>query len=429
MFRTDRRSFLGVTAVTAGSLLWPHRASGEEGQAGRKLQLGVIGVGWYGMVDAQAALKVGGVEIAAICDVDREHLERSAAELEKLQGRRPQTFSAYEELLDLKELDAVIIGTPPQWHALQLLAALARGKDVYCEKPLAYDVREGQAMVAAVEHSDRIVQVGFQRRQSRAFQEAIEFARSGALGRLVQVDAQIHYRAGLEDPTPQEPPASLDWNTWCGPGPLIPYSPQVGHKSWRLEKTVGHGHLVDWGIHLIDTVRFRLELGMPTQVTAAGGLYEYAGRITTPDTLSVHFEFPGVPVHWRHRLWGATEVDPTLNNGIFLYCTEGTVFATDTSWSVLRPGKDPERHTAEVDMGTVHMADFLSCVRTRQQPQCTIRSAFESTTTVQLAMIAYETGSVVQWDASALNVVNNRAADQLLLRSYRDPWKHPFERA
>jgi predicted dehydrogenase len=448
MFRTDRRSFLGVTAATAGSLLWPHIVPAEEDseevhtaedkaaedkaaddKAAQKLKLGVIGVGWYGMVDAQAALKVGGVEIAAICDVDRDHLERGAAELEKLQGHRPQTFSAYEELLDLEGLDAVIIGTPPQWHALQLLAALARGKDVYCEKPLAYDIREGQAMVAAVEKSDRVVQVGFQRRQSRAFQEAIDFARSGALGKLVQVDAQIHYQAGLEDATPQEPPASLDWNLWCGPGPLIPYSPQVGHKSWRLEQTSGHGHLVDWGIHLIDTIRCRLELGMPKKVTAAGGLYEYAGRITTPDTLSVHFEFPGVPVHWRHRLWGATEVDPTLSNGIFLYGTEGTIFATDTSWSVLRPRKDPERHTVEADMGTLHMADFLNSVRTRQQPQCTARSAFESTATVQLAMIAYETDSVVQWDAAQLNVVNNPAAEKLLMRPYRAPWKHPFERA
>ena len=324
------------------------------------------------------------------------------SELEKLQGRRPQTFKHYEELLDLAALDAVIIGTPPHWHALQLLAALAKGKDVYCEKPLAYDIREGQAMVQAVEKSDRIVQVGFQRRQSRALQEAAEFVQSGAIGELVQVDAQIHYRAGLEDPTPQDPPASLDWNLWCGPGPLIAYSPQVGHKSWRLEKTSGHGHLVDWGIHLIDAIRSRLGLGMPKQVTAAGGLYRYAGRITTPDTLSVHFEFDKLPVHWRHRLWGATEMDQELNNGIFCYGTEGTVFASDGSWTVVRPGKDPEQHKAEADLGTLHMANFLSCVRSRQQPLCTIRSGFESTATVQLAMISYETGTTVRWDAQNL---------------------------
>ena len=126
--------------------------------------LGVIGVGWYGMVDVRAALKVGGVEIAAVCDVDRDHLKQSADELEKLQGKRPQTFKLYEELLDLKGLDAVIIATPPHWHALQFIAALQHGLDVYCEKPLAYDIREGQAMVEAAAKHGRIVEIGFQRR-------------------------------------------------------------------------------------------------------------------------------------------------------------------------------------------------------------------------------------------------------------------------
>ena len=426
MFRTDRRSFLGASAAAAGAIILGGPSVVAQDVSAKRLQLGVIGVGWYGMVDAKAALQVGDVDIVAICDVDSDHLEAGAVELEKLQGHRPQTFKHYEELLDLAALDAVIIGTPPHWHALQLLAALAKGKDVYCEKPLAYDIREGQAMVEAVEKSDRIVQVGFQRRQSRALQEAAEFVQSGAIGELVQVDAQIHYRAGLEDPTPQDPPATLDWNLWCGPGPLIAYSPQVGHKSWRLEKTSGHGHLVDWGIHLIDAIRSRLGLGMPKQVTAAGGLYRYAGRITTPDTLSVHFEFDKLPVHWRHRLWGATEMDQELNNGIFCYGTEGTVFASDGSWTVVRPGQDPEQHTADADLGTLHMANFLSSVRSRQQPLCTVRSGFESTATVQLAMISYETGTTVRWDAQNLAVIDNPAAAALLQRPYRQPWQHPF---
>ncbi|MHB8863365.1 MAG: Gfo/Idh/MocA family protein [Pirellulaceae bacterium] len=426
MFHTDRRSFLGATAAAAGALIWGGPSTRAQGTSPARLQLGVIGTGWYGMVDAKAALQVGDVEIAAICDVDSEHLEAGAAELEQLQGRRPQTFKSYEELLDLEALDAVIIATPPHWHALQLLAALASGKDVYCEKPLAYDVREGQAMVQAVEQSDRIVQIGFQRRQSRAMHEAAKYVLSGALGELVQVDAQIHYRAALEDSTPQDPPASLDWNLWCGPGPLIAYSPQVGHKSWRLEQTSGHGHLVDWGIHLIDALRFQLQLGMPKQITAAGGLYHYAGRITTPDTLSVHFEFEKLPVHWRHRLWGATEMDPELNSGIFFYCTEGTAFASDGSWSVVRAGQKPEQHKADVDMGTLHMANFLACVRSRQQPVGTTRSGFESTATVQLAMIAYETKTTVRWDAANLAVIDNPAAAALLQRPYRQPWQHPF---
>lgn len=426
MPQVNRRSFLTAAGAAVGASIWHARAGAGPQERPRRLKMGVIGVGWYGMVDAQAALKVGDVEIAAICDVDREHLEQSAAELEKLQGRRPQTFKHFSDLLDDDSLDAVIIASPPHWHALQLLAAIERGKDVYCEKPLAYDIREGQAMVRAVEQSDRIVQIGFQRRQSPAMAQVARLVRSGGIGDLVQVDAQIHYHAGLKDATPQDPPATLDWDLWCGPGPLIPYSPQVGHMNWRLEHTCGHGHLVDWGIHLIDAVRNMLGLGMPRYATAAGGLYHYAGKITTPDTLSVHFEFDQVPVHWRHRLWGATEVDPDRNNGIFLYGTEGTVFVTDDAWSVWRPGKDREDHQAPADLGMLQMADFLAAVRSRQQPTCTVRDGFGSTTTVQLAMIAYETQSTVRWDADRLQILDNPPAAALLQRAYRQPWQHPF---
>jgi predicted dehydrogenase len=350
---------------------------------------------------------------------------KAATDLEKAQGAKPATFKHHQELLDIKSLDAVIIATPPQWHALQLIDSLAAGKDVYCEKPVSYDVREGQAMVAAVQKSDRIVQVGFQRRQSDAMKQAAEFVQSGEIGELIQVDAQIHYRAGLKDATPQQPPASLDWPLWCGPGPLIPYSPQVGHRNWRLERTSGHGHLVDWGIHLIDATRTLLGLDMPKSITASGGLYAYEGSITTPDTLSVHFEFEQVPVHWRHRLWGATEYDRDISNGIFFFCTKGTVFAADRKWVVVRGDKKVE-HQVNADMGTKHMADFLDAVRTRRPPMCVISDAFKSTATVQLAMIAYETSSVVNWDSNKLEIVDNPPAAALLKRDYREPWKHPF---
>ncbi len=206
------------------------------------------------------------------------------------------------------------------------IAALKKGLDVYCEKPLAYDIREGRAMVKAAAASDSVVQIGFQRRQNQALNEAKKFIAEGGAGKIVQVDAQIHYRAGTKDNTPQDPPPELDWDLWCGPGPKILYSPQVSHKSWRLEKTSGHGHLVDWGIHLIDATRMMLGLSMPKEIVAAGGLYQYAGKITTPDTLTVHFEFDRCPVVWRHRLWGATEYTPELNNGILFYGDEATVF-------------------------------------------------------------------------------------------------------
>ena len=351
---TDRRTFLGAAAAAATAALGLESYAAAEP---RTLKLGVIGVGWYGMVDAKAALEGRRrAEIAAICDVDSEHLPRRADELEKLQGKRPQTFKLYQELLDLKGLDAVIIATPPQWHALPFIAALEKGLDVYCEKPLAYDVarrpgdgRRGQE-TRRPHRADRLPTPAEQGVPAGARSSSPRARPDGSC----RSTRRSTTRAGTLDPTPQEPPASLDWDLWCGPGPKIPYSPQVGHINWRLEKTSGHGHLVDWGIHLIDAARMILGLGMPKQITAAGGLYALKGKITTPDTLTVHFEFDRCPVVWRHRIWGAEEYTPEVNNGMFFYGEKATVFVTDNRWVVIPAAStsDRQEHKADGDAGT-----------------------------------------------------------------------------
>ncbi len=430
MNSSNRRRFLKTAALGAATLSqFPALVGGAEPD--RKLRLGLIGCGWYGMVDAKTALKVGGVELVALCDVDSEHLEQSANELEKLQGKRPQTFKLYEELLKAPELDAAIIATPPHWHALQLLAALERGLDVYCEKPLSYDIREGRAMVDAVNKSDRVVQVGFQRRQSPAFRAVRQRIQTGNSGPIVCADAHIHYTAGTKDPTPQPPPLSLDWDLWCGPAPKLPYSPQVGHMNWRLEKTIGQGHLVDWGIHLIDAARVILGVGMPTTVATAGGLYYLKDRITTPDVLTAHFEFPACPLTWRHWIWGAEEYTPELSNGLFFYGEKETLFVTDDRWEIIPRGKGKERQVQRLnaDAGALHMAEFLSAVRTRQKPGCLVEDAYASTAAVKLAMIAYDTGARVSWDSAREQVAGHPDAAKLLQRDYRKPWVHPYKPA
>ncbi len=427
MSSTSRRQFLQTAGVSAVALSqFPAVLRAAESQA--KLKFGVIGCGWYGMVDAKAALKTGQAEVVALCDVDSEHLNAAAGEIEKTQGTRPQTFKLYEELLQAPGLEAVIIATPPHWHALQLLAALNHRLDVYCEKPLSFDIREGRAMVEAVKKSGRIVQLGFQRRQSPAFQAVRQRLREGTAGKIICAEANIHYTAGTKDPTPQPPPASLDWDLWCGPGPKIDYSPQVGHMNWRLERTSGQGHLVDWGIHLIDAARVILDEGMPRSVTAAGGLYGLKGKITTPDVLTAHFDFAACPLTWRHRIWGAEEYSPQISNGIFLYGEKETIFVTDDHYEIIPHGKGTERqtHEAKADMGALHMQEFLNAVHTRQAPGCPIEEAYTSTTAVKLAMISYDTGTKVNWDASTEMIPGNEAAAKLLKRDYRAPWKHPF---
>ncbi|MBI4875569.1 MAG: Gfo/Idh/MocA family oxidoreductase [Acidobacteria bacterium] len=415
----NRREF---AALTAGSMTAPAQE--------RKIRIGVIGCGWYGMVDLKAAFDAGGVDCVALCDIDTAHLDAAVAEAEKAQGSRPKTFKDYRELLDLPGLEAVIVATPPHWHALPFLAACRKGLDIYCEKPLAYDIREGQAMGAAAEKSGRVIQIGFQRRQSDAVQQAAGYIRSGAPGRIVQADVQIHYKAAMLDARVQAPPATLDWELWCGPGPKLPYRPNAAHRSWRLEAAVGNGHLVDWGIHLIDATRVILGESMPNAIQAMGGLYALKGQITTPDTLTAQFDFDRCPVVWRHRLWGASEYSPEVSNGIFFYGEKETVFVTDNKWMVIPSAKGAERRLTEVktagESGLRHMRNFLECVRSRSKPLCRIQDAFQSTATVQLGMIACHTGSRIQWDRQKLDIPGNPAAQKLLKREYRPPYRHPY---
>ena len=429
MQRMNRRHFLG--AAVGGSLAMNGllRRAGADQAGESRIKLGVIGCGNYGMANIRAAFSVGGVEIVSLCDVDSDHLKNSADKVEQSQRSRPKTFKHYDEMLQTPGLDAVIIATPPQWHALPFIAAVEKCLDIYCEKPLAYDIREGRAMVDAARKKDVIVQVGFQRRQSPAIRQAREYIREGNLGRIIQADAQIHYTAGMRDTTPQDPPASLDWDLWCGPAPKLPYSPQIGHFAWRLEKTTGHGHLVDWGIHLIDATRWILGETTPKSVQASGGIYYFKDKITTPDILSVQFDFETCPVFWKHRIYGAAEYAPEVSNGIFFYGEKGTLFVSDQRWVVVPKARGVERteHNVKADMGTAHMGEFLDAVRSRKQPGCTIEDGHRSTTTVKLAMIAYEVGAKIAWNAESEQITNHAQANGQLQRDYRAPWRHPYQ--
>jgi len=425
----ERRNFIKNASIGSAALVsaFSIPAFSQE----RKLKIGLIGAGWYGMVIATAALKDGGVEVIAVCDVDNEHLNSSADELAKLQGTRPKTYKHYQELLDIKGLEAVFIGTPPHWHALQFIAACAKGLDIYCEKPLAYDIKEGLAMVNATQKAGNIVQIGFQRRQSNAFKKAKELIADGTIGNVHQITAQIHYVAGPQDTTIQPPPASLDWEEWCGPAPKLDYRPNIGHKAWRLEKEYGNGHLVDWGIHHIDIIRRIMGESMPSEFYTKGGIFELKNQITTPDTLTANMAFKKAPVVWQHRLWGTGDPNKEFNNGIFFHGEKATLFAEDSKVVLFHAGKDGKREELLIlteMMQEKHVANFLNAVKNKNKNliDCPPEDAFQSTATVQLAMISYYTGSLVKWDQTKNEIVDNKAASVLLKRDYRGKYKHPY---
>ena len=423
-----RRKFLEMTSVGSAALassFYIPRVIDD-----RKIKTGLIGSGWYGMVDLKAALKVGGVEVIAICDVDTDHLNTSADELEKLQGSKPKTFTNYNDLLDMKGLEALFIGTIPHWHALQFIAACEKGLDIYCEKPLAYDIREGLAMVNAANKAGNIVQVGFQRREAESFRKAKELIESGRIGEVHQISAQIHYNPTLQDTKIQQPPATLDWEEWCGPAPKLDYRPNIGHLAWRLEKEYGNGHLVDWGIHHIDIIRKIMDEGMPDEICAAGGIAVLKDKITTPDNLTARFRFKKAPVLWQHRLWGNGDVTREFNNGIFLYGDKGTLFAEDSRVVIFPAGKDSKREDLSIPtpmMQEKHVERFLTAVKNKDRGliTCTPEDAFMSTATVQLAMISYNTGNPVKWDYQSKQIIGNPEASALLERAYRGKYIHP----
>jgi len=423
-----RREFIKVSSIGSAAVATSFYIPSS--MKGRKLRIGLIGAGWYGMVITKAALKAGGVEVTGICDVDSEHLNNSADELEKLQGSRPKTFKYYQDLLDMKGLDAVFIGTIPHWHALQFIAACEKGLDIYCEKPLSYDVQEGLAMVRAAKKAGNIVQIGFQRRQSKAFLKVKELIESGKIGKVYQIGAQIHYNPVLKDTTIQDPPASLDWEEWCGPAPKLDYQPNIGHLTWRLEKEYGNGHLVDWGIHHIDIIRKIMDEEMPEEFITRGGIYVLKDKITTPDTLNSVMSFRKAPVIWQHRLWGTGDVTTEFNNGIFFYGDKGTLFAEDARVVIFPAGKDAQRDEINLPDDTMqqdHVANFLDAVRNKDNNliSCPPEEAFKSTATVQLAMISYYSGSIVKWDQQKNEITGNPDASALLKREYRGKYVHP----
>lgn len=424
----NRRSFIQKTSIgtLAMATAFPFPAHARS----MKLKVGLIGCGWYGMVIAEAALKVGGVELIAVCDVDSEHLKNSADALEKLQPSRPKEFKDYRDLLDVTGLQAVFIGTPPHWHALQFIAACERGLDIYCEKPLAYDVREGEAMVKAAQKAENIVQIGFQRRQQNSYQQAQALIEEGRLGDILEIGAQIHYNPDLKDHRVQDPPESLDWEAWCGPAPMLDYRPSIGHKAWRLEKEYGNGHLVDWGIHHIDIIRKIMGFGMPHSFDTNGQLVHLKGKITTPDTLHAAMNFDPCPVIWQHRLWGTGDLNPRFNNGIFFYGHKATLFVSDNNLILMPAGRNSKQEEVPVSGSNVqetHMADFLNAVKSKNKNllSCPVEEAFQSTATVQLAMASWYTQSRIHWDATKGKILDNDNATELLARPYRGSYQRP----
>src|SRR5205085_3814207 len=222
--------------------------------------------------------------------------------------KTPRTYGDYRELLKEKDVDIVLVHTPDHWHALPMIAAVQSGADVYVQKPISVDVVEGQAMLAAARKHKRVVQVGTQRRSTPHLMEARDnIVKEGKLGKvgLVEVYCYYHMRARANPPD-TAPPEHLDYEMWTGPAPLRPYNSLVHPRSWRAFMEYGNGIMGDMCIHMLDMVRWMLDLGMPARISSAGGiLVDKASKANITDSQTATFDFGNLQVVWTHRSYGA----------------------------------------------------------------------------------------------------------------------------
>jgi predicted dehydrogenase len=413
-------------------------------------RVGLIGTGWYGKCDLLRLIQVAPVNVVSLCDVDKQMLA-DAADLvatRQVSKKKPRTHSDYRQMLGERDLDIVLIGTPDHWHALPMIEAVKSGVDVWVQKPVSVDVVEAQAMLAAARKYKKVVQVGMQRRSTphlvRARDRVIKEGRLGTIG-LVEICCYYHMRA-TENPPDTTPPPNLDYEMWTGPAPMRPYNKLVHPRSWRAFMEYGNGIVGDMCVHMLDMVRWMMDLGMPTRISSSGGiLVDKASKANITDSQTATFDFPNLQVVWTHRSYGDAP-DPKYPWAATFYGDKGTLKAGVMGYDFIPSGKDQsplhedvtyeldqfpedrtekdlERHVAPAIRA--HMKNFLESIESRRPPVADIEQGYMSATACILANLSMKLGRSIEWDHAQGVIAKDAEANKLLRRSYRGPWVHP----
>jgi predicted dehydrogenase len=444
----NRRKFLqlGAAGLAYASL---RKFSYAADFADMKKRVGLIGSGWYGKADLLRLIQVAPIEVVSLCDVDKKMVEE-AAELvltRQLSKKKPRTYHDYRDMLKEKDLDIVLIAPPDHWHALPMIAACQAGLDIYVQKPISLDVVEGQAMLAAARKYNRVVQVGTQRRSTPHLIEARDrFIKEGKLGKIGLVEIYCYYHMRTrENPPDTAPPENLDWEMWTGPAKMRPYNKLAHPRGWRAFMEYGNGIVGDMCIHMLDMVRWMMDLGWPTTIESTGGiLVDKASKANISDTQTATFDFGETKVIWTHRTWGESP-DPKYPWGATFYGDKGTLKASVMSYDFTPMGggnpvhqdvkyeleefpedkteKDLERHVAPAIRG--HMKDLLTNIASRGKPVADIEQGHISTASCILANTSMKLGRSLKWDSQKQKVIDDDEANKLLRREYRKGYTHP----
>lgn len=413
------------------------------------LQVALIGTGWYGKSDLFRLIQVADVEVVGLCDVDSKQLADAGKLVASRQksGKTPALYEDYRELLAKEKPEYVLIGSPDHWHALMAIDAVKSGAHVYLQKPISVDIIEGEAILAAARKYDRKVQIGTQRRSTphlvKAKQEIID---SGKLGKISHAEVCCYYHMrNRSHPEVIPVPENLNYELWAGPAPMLPYR-GILHRGWRAFMEYGNGIVGDMCVHMLDAVRWMLDLGWPIQITSTGGIYVDKESISNiSDTQTAIFEFNELNVIWQHRTWG-NPVDKDYPWAFKIYGANGMLAGSPMRADFYPVGKEEPIHydvllekeqfpedVTEKDI-EIHaapatreqMKNWLQAIDTNTLPVADILQGHISTASCILANMSMDLGGrPLKYDPKTMTVVGDEEATALLRRPYRDGYVHP----
>jgi len=406
--RLNRRRFLGTTlagvgaGVLAGRAARTARAQAAASGANEKVVMGIIGSGGMGRHHMNVFKKYG-VEWAAVADVYEPNLQEGL----KLAGQNAKGYDDYQKLLERKDLDAVLIASPEHWHCKHLIDALAAGKDAYCEKPMCWSIDQGNQMVQAVRKSDRIVQVGMQRRSSPIIRDEIKkYFDDKVLGDIHLVRAEWYWNSGVNANAKAE--GKLDWEKFCGPAGKQEYQP-FKFRYWRYFWPFSGWNETDQGTHLMDVVQWMMGVDQPLSAVQFGDVYKNKPT-ETPDTFCCTFEYPNFMCTWT--LGYTTN---TWRNGwsITFQGTKGALFLTEAGyrvfdqvngWEAGWPKPAKENLPGSVTSTEPHTKNFLECLKSRQQPNATVEIGHKAVRPLHLANVALRKNTRAYLDKDGVTI-------------------------
>lgn len=432
---SDRRAFLQAGGVAAAAALASTGA--RAAAASDKLTVALIGSGGMGSFHLRTLAGRKDVRIAQVCDVDKNRLAQAARLVESAAGKAPRTTADMRSVLDDKSIDAVFIATPDHWHAPAAILALDAGKHVYVEKPCCHNIREGRLMAEAVKRSGKVLQVGTQSRSTEMVADAIRRIQAGAIGEVLVAKAwNSQRRRSIGKTSPSKPPAHLDFNTWVGPAPMVPYRSNMLHGIWRWWRDFGCGDIGNDGVHDIDVALWGLGVNThPSTAACLGGKYFFDDDQQFPDTQYAVFEYPveGKPsgrrkqLIFEQRIW-SPYVEQGYENGAAFYGPGGVLILGHTvGWRLYGPrNKLIAKREGRADL-PAHHQNFFDCVRGKaKRPNASIQEGIQAAAIVHLANIGAVHRRTLNFDPQTEQIVGDEAANRMIGRRYRDDhWAKP----